>query len=753
MYIKNFVNKITTLLAFLIVIALNSEAQWNTLSSGGSNVKDYYTLDFINPDTGYLAGYDYNNFSSIVLKTINGGVSWDTNYIPIKTDIPDMFFITADTGYILFMSKYISKTTNGGVTWDSIVVSARLEYFKAIHFISSTTGYIVGDKKRLLKTTNGGSIWNEISYDSLAIYDPYYDIQFVNPNNGFIVGGNQMNFTGKILRTTNGGSTWDTTVLSNSYPLHTVHFVTDSIGFAVSYYQIYKTIDAGNSWKLVVTSTGNMFFNSIYFTDENTGYNVGNTGVIFKTSDGGLNWSIQSTDITESISDIIFTDNNTGYAVGYFGSIIKTTNGGGSCPVANFEISPNVGCYGAPSSFNFFGLSFLPDTLDSITSYYWDFGDGIGAATNQNPYYTFNSLDTFEITLYVKNSYNCISTHLDTIIVASECVWPGDANHDGIANNFDLFALGIAFGDTGSARTNTTIDWEPQVVNDWKDSLANGTNFKHIDCNGNAVINALDADIILNNYNKSHQKTSETFAFNSANPDLFFELNTDTAFIGDTVIATIMLGTTVQPASNIYGVAFSIAYNPLQVDSSISVSFTSSWLGTSGTDMINLSKKINDEGKLDIALCRSNNIPRTGDGILLKTTFVMVDNISGGVFTLDFKDVKLIDTAEALITVNPKSDSLVVINSIKHIDKLASSIHLYPNPASNRFIINSTVEKIRGIKIFNILGEKVYENNISNLASSESKKIEIDLTAIPAGNYLICIETSAGTVNKIINIF
>ena len=41
----------------------------------------------------------------------------------------------------------------------------------------------------------------------------------------------------------------------------------------------------------------------------------------------------------------------------------------------------------------------------------------------------------------------------------SNCIWPGDANADGIANNNDILELGLHYGLTGAARTATSNAW------------------------------------------------------------------------------------------------------------------------------------------------------------------------------------------------------------------------------------------------------------------------------------------------------
>ena len=62
--------------------------------------------------------------------------------------------------------------------------------------------------------------------------------------------------------------------------------------------------------------------------DANTGTLVGDYGTIVRTTDGGNNWTIQSSGTTEILWGVSFTDGNNGTAVGENGTILRTTDGG-----------------------------------------------------------------------------------------------------------------------------------------------------------------------------------------------------------------------------------------------------------------------------------------------------------------------------------------------------------------------------------------------------------------------------------------
>ncbi|HMQ69772.1 MAG TPA: YCF48-related protein, partial [Ignavibacteria bacterium] len=78
--------------------------------------------------------------------------------------------------------------------------------------------------------------------------------------------------------------------------------------------------------------TGNNLTNTC-FTDGNTGWAVGFSGTIIKTTDGGNSWISQTSGVSHHLYSVCFTNSSTGWAVGLgFGQkggiILNTKNGG-----------------------------------------------------------------------------------------------------------------------------------------------------------------------------------------------------------------------------------------------------------------------------------------------------------------------------------------------------------------------------------------------------------------------------------------
>ncbi|MBK9104087.1 MAG: T9SS type A sorting domain-containing protein [Saprospiraceae bacterium] len=80
-----------------------------------------------------------------------------------------------------------------------------------------------------------------------------------------------------------------------------------------------------------------------------------------------------------------------------------------------------------------------------------------------------------------------------------ECVWPGDFNHNGIADHYDLLYWGVMKDQTGSPRDGK-INWDGHYADPWSMELPNGLNAKHGDGNGNSIVNAEDLERNIHHY-------------------------------------------------------------------------------------------------------------------------------------------------------------------------------------------------------------------------------------------------------------
>ena len=243
----------------------------------------------------------------------------------------------------------VFKTTNGGQSWNVKLTS--LSSFESMSFINVETGWVIGGNTifdttesaacGIYKTTDGGNGWISQS-DKIGNISSQY---FINSGTGFI-GDN----IGHIYKTADGGNSWN---LSLSFPIHyflgghAVGHSIESLFFSDNFTGwsgtndtgIYKTTNQGTTWdylNLGHLSTEDTDITDIYFINSNTGWIVGNLGygIILKTTNGGYNWVNQLEPIphTTVFNKVFFIDQNTGWAAGgsFFDNrnLYKTFDGG-----------------------------------------------------------------------------------------------------------------------------------------------------------------------------------------------------------------------------------------------------------------------------------------------------------------------------------------------------------------------------------------------------------------------------------------
>lgn len=148
----------------------------------------------------------------------------------------------------------------------------------------------------------------------------FFSSSFVNPDTGWAAGGS-------VYYTSNGGNNW---ILFYDTPagdrLDCMMFKNAFTGWAGSYQGwIYKTTDGGHNWSRVRVWNPRVL--DIFFTDLNTGWAVGESGNCKKTTDGGNTWNINGSFGSYELDCIWFKNNYTGFIGGYK-QFASTTNSG-----------------------------------------------------------------------------------------------------------------------------------------------------------------------------------------------------------------------------------------------------------------------------------------------------------------------------------------------------------------------------------------------------------------------------------------
>ena len=100
-----------------------------------------------------------------------------------------------------------------------------------------------------------------------------------------------------------------------------------------------NTSDGGLNWTQQTSDIEKTLFSATFFNAA-TGWAVGSGGTILNTSDGGLNWTQQTSDIEKTLFSVTFFNATTGWAVGSGGTILNTRDGGRSWTMPEYHRYP-----------------------------------------------------------------------------------------------------------------------------------------------------------------------------------------------------------------------------------------------------------------------------------------------------------------------------------------------------------------------------------------------------------------------------
>ncbi|HEX2787307.1 MAG TPA: YCF48-related protein [Ignavibacteria bacterium] len=313
----NIITKFSVFFIAFFVFSANAFAGWTNQPSGtASSLQSIFMLD---ANTGYACGT-----GGSLRKTTNGGTTWTGITTGTTDSLNSVYFLNANTGYIVGANGLLRKTTNGGTNFTTIPTGGTIS-LKYIFMVSTDIGYIVGNSGKILKTTNSGANWINLTtgttFNLTSAYFINSTIGAITSSNGFIYtttnggfdwlsfsAGSNANFTcvrlnttlkmiagiqnpivpgGNIATTTNGGANWQITDLGNTRGIRTIAFPSVGTGYMFGDGgNFYKTIDTGRTW--INMTQGTATYNSSSFINTNTGWIVGTTGTILKTTDGGL---------------------------------------------------------------------------------------------------------------------------------------------------------------------------------------------------------------------------------------------------------------------------------------------------------------------------------------------------------------------------------------------------------------------------------------------------------------------------------
>jgi photosystem II stability/assembly factor-like uncharacterized protein len=319
-------------------------------------------IDVIDSQTIIATGYQGR-----VLKSIDGGVTWNLLNLNTNEALYDVSFANASTGWISGESGKLFKTVDGGQNWtENFITQLQYSTIKRIKALNVNDIWANSYNSEIYKSTDGGTVWNKVgdwssiggsvsnfyvrgsntatvvgsvisntsnsgvswkSVNGVKTNTFFQDVYFTTPTTGYTISGNT------VAKTIDGGKNWETKAIGSG-SLYEIQFINANIGWVIgSNKQLYKTTDAGQNWQQVgnfpAQVSNSVSLRKLYFADANNGWIIPNNGgTILRTTDGGANWTAESTGSFVSLNDIHFYSSTFGIAVGANNTVLTTTDGG-----------------------------------------------------------------------------------------------------------------------------------------------------------------------------------------------------------------------------------------------------------------------------------------------------------------------------------------------------------------------------------------------------------------------------------------
>ncbi len=292
---------------------------------------------------------------------------WEPVNYKEDINLTDVFFTSAEVGWVSGDHGTILYTKDGGTTWTAQLGGDPQSADASIHdlrFVDGSHGWAhqgSGGGNKLLRTTDGES-WEQVG--KLGGHFGYgSDYFFFSATSGLQVRDEPYD----IARTTDGGKTWRPVVPACTAKmeiegltrevgcrLKSLHFPSQNVGYAVGSGAkalfVLRTDDGGENWKVAVspdltTNDSTFFRQEVFFTSENVGFVTLNDRKILATSDGGESWrSVVGT----SRGKIKFADPEVGWS--WDGSkLTYTVNGGKTWSSREVRFPAEVTAFSLPT--------------------------------------------------------------------------------------------------------------------------------------------------------------------------------------------------------------------------------------------------------------------------------------------------------------------------------------------------------------------------------------------------------------------
>ncbi len=318
----------------------------------------WYAIKAVDTNTVWACGYSAltnDAGKAYVARSTNRGVNWvncSGNLASTNAALVTMEATSATEAWVGDQYGNIYYTSNGGSNWVT-QSSGTANYIDAIKYLSTNTLVAIADPLKqgypflILRSTNNGTNWNVVARTPSS----RSDVQEVCLVNSFCTVGNTLyagtyfvdSTSGRMIESTDGGLSWQ--ILSTEFEQdpRSIAFRNASVGIMTGSAGYWNyTVNGGASWQNMDTFVSGSIRTSQVIQGTSTYWAGGYNGV-FRSTNDGASWSIESVPFENAIDALTFPSQTTGWVASGTGIIARYYSGSSSTSTSPSLTSPTYG--------------------------------------------------------------------------------------------------------------------------------------------------------------------------------------------------------------------------------------------------------------------------------------------------------------------------------------------------------------------------------------------------------------------------
>ncbi|NOT63930.1 MAG: hypothetical protein HOP19_27265 [Acidobacteria bacterium] len=252
--------------------------------------------------------------------------TWFKQESGVFTKLMGVHFVDPQNGYIAGSTGTVFATTNGGATWEKVALPVResKETLRDVWTFNVRQQLVLGEYNRDLHPSSDMIFGpNFMLWRGDEMKEDWREISVAEPRNPRSLKPRRK-APGVDSRSDNEEDDEEFFRISSSMVVR-MHFADERNGWLVGESgMIQRTSIGGMGWTMQYAVTRKLL-NDVYAVSDKEVWIVGGGGTILRTTDGGQSWVEQNSPTTQNLRAVHFANAENGWAVGPNGLLLKAT--------------------------------------------------------------------------------------------------------------------------------------------------------------------------------------------------------------------------------------------------------------------------------------------------------------------------------------------------------------------------------------------------------------------------------------------